>query len=173
MSGFKPNDGMNSDSDYNTLREEAWRRKLTPAEEEALRRWLSAHPESQGDWELEGGLNQALERLPDAPVPGNFTARVLRAVELDAAQATRRRPSFWSQIPWLPRVAFTALALGAGLFAYHHAQVQQHRKQMVAALTVVGVSSLPAPDVLKDYDAIQAMGQTSADDELLAALTAK
>ena len=173
MSGFKPNDGMNSDSDYNTLREEAWRRKLTPAEEEALRRWLSAHPESQGDWELEGGLNQALERLPDAPVPSNFTARVLQAVELDAAQATRRRPSFWSRVQWLPRLAFATVVLGAGLFAYHHVQVRQNRDSMIAAVKIVGVSAVPSPEALKDYDAIQAMGQTSADEELLTALEVK
>ncbi len=82
---------MSNDPTYNRLRELSWRRKLTGAEEAELRAWLAAHPDAQADWEAEAGLNAALGRLPDAPVPSNFTARVLQAVEREAAAELRRQ----------------------------------------------------------------------------------
>src|ERR1039458_545175 len=41
-------------------------------------------------------LRELLSRLPDAPVPSNFTARVMRAAELDDLQAARRRGWHWN-----------------------------------------------------------------------------
>ena len=86
---------MTNDPIYNRLRELSWRRELTAAEEAELRAWLAAHPEAQADWEAEAGLNEALRQLPDAPVPSNFTARVLQAVEREAALRERRRGARW------------------------------------------------------------------------------
>ena len=65
---------MTDDPIYNRLRELSWRRQLTAPEKAELRAWLTAHPEAQSEWEAEAGLNATLRRLPDAPVPGNFTA---------------------------------------------------------------------------------------------------
>src|SRR2546427_12592788 len=109
---------MKNDPLYNSLRERSWRRKLSLAEETELRAWLEAHPESQGDWEAELGLTQGLGRLPDAPVPSNFTARVLEAVEREtAAGESRARGSKWrawlGRVRWLPRAGFAVIALGA------------------------------------------------------------
>ena len=59
---------MTNDPLYHRLRELSWRRKLTDSEEAELRAWLAAHPEAQAGWEVEAELNQALGRLPDAPV---------------------------------------------------------------------------------------------------------
>ena len=109
---------MTNDPIYNHLRELSWRRKLTGAEEAELRAWLAAHPEAQADWEAEAGLNAALGRLPDVPVPSNFTARVLQAAEREAA-AELRRPGWkwrvWPRLRWLPKVAFAGHRPGRGV----------------------------------------------------------
>jgi len=108
---------MTNDPIYNHLRELSWRRKLTSAEEAELRTWLATHPEAQTDWQAEAGLNAGLGRLRDAPVPSNFTARVLQAVEREAV-AELRRPQgnwlTWLWLRWLPKAAFAAVVVGAG-----------------------------------------------------------
>ena len=38
------------------------------------------------DLELEARLTRALARLPDAPVPSNFTARLMQAVDLEESR---------------------------------------------------------------------------------------
>ena len=165
---------MRYDSHYNHLREASWRRKLTATEEADLRAWLAGHPEAQADWEAETTLNEALGRLPDAPVPSNFTARVLQAAERDATALARRgRSRWWGWRPWwrwLPRAAMAALVLGAGWFSYQQARVVR-RGRLVASLEAVsGVSSLPSVKILEDYDAVRALNQCPPADEQLLAL---
>ena len=55
------------------LRESLWRRKLSPAERAGLR--------PQPELEVEARLTDVLRKIPDSPVPSNFTARLLDAVE--------------------------------------------------------------------------------------------
>jgi anti-sigma factor RsiW len=162
-----------NESDYNQLREQAWRRKLTAAEDASARAWLAAHPESRADWEIEGGLTQALGRLPDAPVPGNFTARVLQAVERETIAASRPkafRPWFLRMLA--PRLAVPAVVLGVGLLTYHEHTIANiaKRAELVRGVKVVaGVSSLPGPDILQDFDTIRQISSTpGSDPELLA-----
>ena len=80
---------MKNEPLQNPLRELVWRRKLTDAE----RAGLGAQPEVQADLEIESRLSETLARLPDAPVPSNFTARVLQAVE---RESVRPRAINWS-----------------------------------------------------------------------------
>ncbi len=155
---------------YNQLRELSWRRKLTREEESALRSWLSAHPEAQADWELEAALNESMGAMPDVPVPSNFTARVLQAVEREEAAPAGSVQSLWTRLRWLPRLAFAGVVLCAGLLSYQQIQVHQNRERMRAVEVVSNMSSLPGPDELKDFNAIQALNQTPADEDLLAAL---
>ncbi len=164
---------MTNDSEYQQLRELSWQRKLTGEEEARLRQWLAAHPEAEMDWELEASLNSALDALPAASVASNFTARVLQAVERDEAATARRNRgvSFWGRFRWLPRIAVAAVVLGAGMISYQQVQANRNRERFRAVEVVSNVTSLPAPDVLKDFDAIQALNQAPpADEELLAAL---
>src|ERR1041384_3131682 len=101
------------------LHEAAWRRKLDAREEAELRAWLAAHPEARADWEAETTLTQHLARLPQAPMPSNFTVRVLQAAE--RVVADRPHVSKWSAL-WrylLPRTAIAGLALASGFLAYH------------------------------------------------------
>jgi anti-sigma factor RsiW len=161
---------MNNDPMYERLRELSWRRRLTGPEEAELRAWLTAHPEAQADWEAEAGLNASLSRLPDVPVASNFTARVLQAVEREAAPELRRRDGRWLIWPWrrwLPRVAFAVVIVGAGFVSYQKVDAANRRKLAESVAVVSAVSSLPSPDILKDFDAIQALNSTPPPDEEL------
>jgi len=164
---------MSDDPIPNHLRERNWRGKLTDAEDSTLRVWLAANPEGQQDWELETGLTEALERLPDAPLASNFTARVIKAVELDeVAQARRARRQ---QITWWRRLALrlgaASIVGAAGFFAYrpiHQAHVRTEVRQSV--LDVSAVASLPGKEELESFDAIWLSDTPAADEKLLTLL---
>ena len=153
-------------------RESLWRQKVSPAERERRRAWLAAHPEARAEGELEARLTRALGRLSDAPVPSNFTALVLQAVERERAVAARPHgvPWFaWSRRPrWLPRIGFAALLVGAGLLSYRHQVLAVQRAALAqSVVTVSGVAPLANPKILRDFDAIRALDQTPPDVELL------
>jgi anti-sigma factor RsiW len=160
-----------NESDYNLLREKSWRGKLTPAEEASLRAWLAGHPETEADWELEGDLTRALEKLPDVPVPSNFTARVLQAVDRETAAAGPRANWMkWFLRSLLPKAAVAAVVLAAGFLTYHE-QTTAKRQELVQGVKVVaGVSSLPGPEILQDFDTIRQMSTTPGPDQELIAL---
>jgi anti-sigma factor RsiW len=166
---------MINDPLYNRLRDLVWRGKLSAAGETELRAWLAAHPEAQEEWQVEAGLSEVLSRLPDAPVPTNFTARVLRAVELEAAAAERdkshRAPKWLWPRRWLSRAALAAVIVGAGLFSLHEARTVRRSELAQSVAAVSEASSLPSPEILKDFEAIRALNQApAADEELLALL---
>ncbi len=165
---------MTNDPIYDHWRELSWRRELTGPEQAELRAWLAAHAEAQADWDAEAGLNAALGRLPDKPVPSNFTARVLQAVEREAA-AERRRPGWtwrvWPRLRWLPKAALTATVVCAGVVSCLVVQDVQRKKLAESVAAVAAVSALPDPEILKDFDAIRASNPSPLPDEqLLAAL---
>src|SRR6516164_1287182 len=161
---------MQDDNLYKELREVSWKRKLSPAEEARLRSWLETQPEARADWEVEAGLNDALERLKEPEVPSNFTARVLAAVEVDAAREKRAGTArgrqgrrFWNW-RWLPKVALGSVVLVAGLLGLQYHQHEQHEKRVQYArsvATITDVASLPSPAILQDFDAIHAMNQVT------------
>jgi len=160
---------MFDDPTYEQLLEISWQRKLTPAEEAQLSRWLATHPELQVDWEEEACLNDALGSLPNVSVPSNFTSRVVAAAERDSAQAgraTKAQRSWW--VPFLPKLALGTLILAAGLLSYNHIQTSRRAEWVQSLTTVSQVSPIPNPEILKDFDAIAALGSTPpADEELL------
>jgi anti-sigma factor RsiW len=165
---------MTDDQIHKHVRELSWRRKLAGPEDAALRAWLAEHPEAQADWEAEARLNAALGKLPDVPVPSNFTARVLQQIEKEAAAELRQGKGKWQfvrRLRWLPRLAFGAMVLGAGLVSYHQFQAARFADYAHSVAAVSDVSSLPGPEILQDFDAIRASNPTSLPDEqLLAAL---
>jgi anti-sigma factor RsiW len=115
-------------------------------------------------------LRELLSRLPDAPVPSNFTARVMRAVEHEELQAARTRGWHWRWHSLLPRVAVAAVAVVmAGLAVQQH-EVNAHRERLARNVALVAnAQPLPSVEALKNFDAIQRMSQPAhADEELLA-----
>jgi anti-sigma factor RsiW len=117
--------------------------------------------------ELQNELRKMLSRLPDAPVPSNFTARVMQTIELEEAKQARTRG--WNWRSFLPRVAFAMLAIGfAGLVLHRH-ELNERRDALVQNVALVAAAqSLPSVDALKNFDVIRRMGQPHADEELLA-----
>lgn len=141
--------------------ESLWRRKPTDAEREALR--------AQPELELEARLTEALAKASDAPVPSNFTTRVLDAVELEEKRAVR--PA-WNWRSLFPRIAVaTAVLVFAGISIQRY-EVNSHRAALAKEVATVAASQpLPSVEALENLDAIQQMGQSNhADTELLAAL---
>lgn len=160
-------------SEYNQLKEKSWRGKLTVAEEAELRAWLAEHPELAEDWRREANLTEAMQRLPDAPVPSNFTARVLQAVEREAAAPSRPRLPFWkwSLHSLVARTSVAVVLLGVGIFTYHEHRIMQTRAELVQGVKMVaGVPSLPSPEILTNFDTIRKMGNTPGPDPELIAL---
>jgi len=162
---------MKNDGPFTKLRELSWRRKLTETEQADLHAQLAADAGARDDWAMESALNTALDRLPDAPVPSNFTARVMQAVEREAA---RPRAGSWSW-NWqvlVPRIAVAVMVVGfAGLVYQRHESAK--RTELARDITLLAKAQpLPGVEALKNFDAIQRMSQTStpADDELLALL---
>lgn len=158
---------------YHRLRESGWRRKLTPAEEAELRPWLAAHPEMQADWDDETALNEIMGRLPDCPVPSNFTARVMQAVEKEVSARPAPRAARWQWIrrALLPNAVAAALVLGLVLVSREQRVVRQRSELARGVAAVSNVASIPDPQLLQDFDAIRSLGQAPpADDELIALL---
>ncbi|MDB6066981.1 MAG: hypothetical protein JWR26_3189 [Pedosphaera sp.] len=166
-----------NDPVYKQLRELSWRRKLTEAEEVELHKYLAEHPEAKEDWELEGELNHLLEQLPEAPaVASNFTARVLKAVEMETATQEREhvrqrnltswRPA-WS---WLPKMAVACLVLGLGSLAYHQQELNNRRLMVKNVAEITDVVSASDPEMIDDFESIRRLSDSppKADTEMLA-----
>lgn len=145
------------------VNESLWRRQPSDAERAELR--------MRPELELEARLTEALSRIPEAPVPSNFTARILNAVEREEAGVARpgRR---WNWRALLPRVAVaTALLILAGIGVQHH-EVRSHRVQLAKNVArLAATQPPPSVDALENFDVIQRLGaSTHADGELLATL---
>jgi anti-sigma factor RsiW len=160
---------MNPDPVFQRLREIGWRRPLTEVEQAELRAWLAAHPEAQASVAEDAALSGALAGIPDAPVPSNFTARVLQSIERETATTERARTS----APWwrvlIPRIATATVVVGIGVIAYRHNQAVTPEELAEAAsnlVTVAGTAPLSDPAVIEDFEVIRQMSQ--ADESLLA-----
>ncbi len=163
---------MKNEPLFEQLREASWRRNLTPAEEAQLRQFLASHPEAQPEWDAEAALNESLKRLPAAPVPSNFTARVLDALGEDAMAEGRAERHSWLRwqfrLRWLPRAAVATLIVGLGLVTYRHEQLETRKARAESLVAVERVKVLANPELLENFEAIQAMSQApAADDELI------
>jgi hypothetical protein len=157
---------MKDDAFLSKLRESSWRRKLTDAEKAGLRAYFAAHPEARAGWEMESALNAAIIRLPDAPVPSNFTARVLQAVELETSRSSGWT---WNWHVLVPRLATAAAVVVFTGLAIHHHEIYSERVALVKSFALAtGGQPVPSPEALENFDAIRRMSQPQhADDELL------
>ena len=163
---------MNQDPIEIRLRELGWRRELTDAERTQLRAWLARHPDAQADWEMEEQLSALLNRLSDAPVSSNFTARVMQAAEHEAVSMEREaaKRSAWFLQTLLPRVAIAVVLVSAGLFVFQRYEATQRAEIARSLVAVSQVESLPSAAFLEDFEAIRRLGRKSPVDEELLAL---
>jgi hypothetical protein len=161
---------MKQDPELQKWCEIAWRRPLTPAEQADLHAWLAAHPEFEAEAKAEAALSVALARLPDAPVPSNFNARVLRQIEAEARAAgpfLRPPPAWWRRF-W-PQLAGTAVVvvLGAGLW-----RVNLNQQLLQTAQEVAAVKFFSDPALLADFEEIASLTPpVAAPDESLLAMS--
>src|SRR5262245_21950872 len=161
-----------NDPFYHKLLEASWRRKLTPAEEAELQTWLATHPEARADWAAETGLNELLRELPEAPVPTNFTARVLQAAEREQIAAARQPARWqWALRSLWARAAMAAMVAVAGVLTYSRVIAEREVRLAQKAKSVAAVSevsSLPSPDALLNFEAVRQLNSgPSADRGLL------
>lgn len=166
-------------TEFDHLCEQARRKSLTPEAESRFRSHLLLHPEAQAAWEEEQALNELIAQLPDAPMPSNFTARVLAAVEREARPAAPAR-----RLPWLgwlaavthasrpQQIALAAMAICVGLLGYDQYRARQRSQVAESLAKFAGTTALPGVEALRNFEAINRLGQTSgaADMELLSQL---
>jgi hypothetical protein len=144
--------------------EPLWRRKLSKAERAGLH--------AQPVLELESRLTDALASLSEAPVPSNFTARVLAAVELEEMRSARPRGWHWNWRLLMPRIAVTAAVLVLAGISLQRYETNSYRIALAKKIALVAVAQPPPSlDALENLDVIQRISQPAhADGELLAAL---
>lgn len=156
------------------LRDTAWRRKLTPAEEAELLQLLAGDPAARADWEAEQALTGLVTQLPRPIVATNFTKQVMDAVLAEQARVEQEGggvAGWWPRFGWRPRLAMLsgATALVAVVLVQHRLHVQQEVVLSVRTLSPAAV--VPSVELLSDFDAIMKLGQVPpTDDDLLAAL---
>ncbi|MDB6031556.1 MAG: hypothetical protein JWM16_1894 [Verrucomicrobiales bacterium] len=164
--------------EYKQLQEISWKRKLSAEEEVSIQAYLLTQPEAQADWDDDQALTYVLERLPNAPLPSNFTAQVMLALDLETAAEERKTPQTrgwrWWLHQFLPKAALGLLTISLGVLGV--TQYQNHLRQEMLQKTVQFshvAGFLPEAEMWQDFEAIRRLNATAppvSDDELLAAL---
>lgn len=119
--------------------------------------------------ELQNELRELLSRLPDAPVASNFTARVMRQIDLEESRRARKWDFILNWRAFLPRAAVATVAILFGGLTLQHHELNAQRATLAKNVALVAGTPVPDVDALKNFDAIQRMSQPAhADEELLA-----
>ncbi|MBI2928654.1 MAG: hypothetical protein HYY24_23570 [Verrucomicrobia bacterium] len=152
-----------NEGEFNRLLEAAQRRRLTAEEEASARAYLLEHPEAQVVWDDELALSQLLGQLPPAPVPSNFTTRVLQAVareEHAVAAGAHARWRAWLRA-WTPLKAAAAgsVAVLVVLLAYQQNRLSARTELARNLATFSQAAMVPGVEVLQDFDAIRLLSQ--------------
>ena len=156
------------------FREIAWKRSLTDAEAAELRSWLAAHPDpdAEADWNAELALSEALRRLPDAPCPSNFTARVVDAAMREPSPGRLQGflRGLWRspRLGWVPRLGFAAAVALAGFVSVQQIQHARQERLIWSVGLMSEVAAMPGADALRDFEVIRTLEVSPrADEELL------
>ena len=139
-------------------------------------------PGTQAADDIEARLNRLLQRLPNAPISSNFTARVVSQARLEAGSKPMRLWfADWESFSesFLTVGAARRLAVAAGVVVISVLSVSQYRASARAEVArsvavVSNLAALPSVDVLMHFDAINRLPEIpqsrELDVELLAAL---
>lgn len=127
---------------------------------------MNEKPDNQAD----ARLDALLRGLPDKPVPSNFTARVMQAIERETPALSQARTGSWTWwMRFIPRAAVVTVVVTVCSFAWHNHRVQQRTELAQSVATVSKVDPITDPAVLADFDAIRRMGQEPHYDEAIIA----
>jgi len=121
--------------------------------------------------DLQKQVRGMLSRLPDTPVASNFTARVMQAIELEDKRPFRQWVFGWHWRALLPRAAVVTVLAGFTIITVH--QHEAYVQQLDLAKSIAqetGSQPLPSVDALKNFAAIQRMGEAAPPDNDLLAL---
>jgi negative regulator of sigma E activity len=172
-----------NEQEINDLREAALRRPLTADEQALLELYLTENPWEREEWRSEQMITTAIHRLPTAPVSSNFTARVLEAVDVEAAPRTFDWQNWlaWLQPAlWVRRTAAAMVVMGAVVFAWHQqqtvveaeralgeAQGQLQRAELARnAAELQSLAPVPSIEVLQDFEFISRLSMLPSDVDL-------
>ncbi len=165
-----------SETEYQKLLNIRLQRKLTGAEDRRLEELASQHPEIRDHLDEEMRLSGLLDRLPDAPLSSNFTARVVEAArlsELPGSAARRRKLFGWLPMRWVHAATVGAMALAVAWIVQDQRQMTMRAELAgdLSVITSVAIAPNAEIDALTHFDEINRLGeQPIVDDELLAAL---
>jgi hypothetical protein len=114
-------------------------------------------------------MRRLLTRLPDVPVASNFTARVMQAIELEEMRQSRWRLFGWHWRVIIPRTAAATVIVGLAGFTFYQHEIYVQQVALAKSAALVASQQMPSVEALRNFDAIQRMGQTARpDNELLA-----
>ncbi|MSU61388.1 MAG: hypothetical protein EXS31_03170 [Pedosphaera sp.] len=125
---------------------------------------VESQPEEWAHLDIEIVMNRLLDELPDAPVPSNFTSRVMERIQLERRAAHRSRPARWwdslAHLVWGRKLAIMASFLAVGFLSYQQYQmfVRRDLAQSIASLASV---VQPTLEVLQDLSAIEGFKQVA------------
>src|SRR5258708_7295862 len=94
------------------------------------------------DLELEARLTEALAKLPDAPVPSNFTARVMQAIDSDEARSQHKWKFNFHAL--LPRNAVATVVIVFASLAFHQHEISSQRRAIAASVALVAGQPVPS-----------------------------
>jgi hypothetical protein len=164
---------MKPDPVEQELRELAWRRPLSEAEQVRLQEWLARHPGRRAEWEADAALSAALARLVRQSAPSNLMARTLAAIDREDSATAGGQPAGWfgwlGSLGWVPRIAVVVGVLGGGVFWHqHHRRVLEQTEAMATLVRVTEASGMPSPEALENFEVILRIHPAlQADTELL------
>lgn len=147
------------------------KRPLTEGEQARLDGWLSTHSADRARWKENDALGKALRTLPPPPVASNFMARVWQGIEASERRGAQIPTGWRAWLGWpslaqqfaVAVVLLAAVMIVQGRRARSPAQVARSIEQ------VATFAHLPNVALLKDFEAISRLNQSSADLELLTA----
>ena len=144
-------------------------RRLSPAEVAALRQGLARRPRELARLAEELALNSALDSLPTAEVPSNFSARIWADIDRAPRTSNFRWPEWFAICRPARALTFATVLVAAGL---GWGQFQAHQRGVLAANVSEVSQTVPELELLRDFDAIRALHTTPkpGDVELMGAL---
>ena len=158
--------------EYDQLLQTALERELTAEELAQLDDFLAQNQAERFEFEA---VDQLLVKLPDVTVSSNFTHRVMYAARREVQPAPAFGLSWWQRLlapqhRIMRLVSAAAVVLLVTVLSYQF-HLSQDRAKMAESLQTVATIAEMAPELLADFDAIDAIDQSGPiDEELWAAL---